>query len=185
MLAKETSELRTKNGMLRENIKKAEEIAAADQEEKSVLREEVKGLWKKIGLLEESLHGSREFIERSFGVIAAGAGVDISSVAMFSRSEISQCVDDTGVNAAEEVETEIMPGVQVEVPIPEEEGCDMSILVGLPVDQDGKMRTLKGDVVGEVFEGDVDRIYSRSLTCNRRGEFKNKKKKIVGRAQLV
>lgn len=40
-IAKETGELKKENSMLRQNIKKAAEIAAADNKEKTALQEEV------------------------------------------------------------------------------------------------------------------------------------------------
>lgn len=106
------------------------------------------------------------------------------------ESEVPQSIDDPVVNGPEEGLEESKPEVQTEAPQPEEkEVPDISILDGLRVDLDGKMRDAEGVVVGELVEGDIALINRRNYTSNTMGEFrsrnKNKKWQIVGRARVV
>lgn len=59
-IAKETRELKEENVMLRENTKKAQEIAAADDKEKTALQEQVVELKGKVEQLERAVDHSRK-----------------------------------------------------------------------------------------------------------------------------
>jgi hypothetical protein len=60
----------------------------------------------------------------------------------------------------------------------------LSILKGRTIESDGKILDNDYEVIGEVIEGDVKKMYTAMATCDAEGNVKNKKK-VMGKVQTV
>ncbi|EOA86436.1 uncharacterized protein SETTUDRAFT_131269 [Exserohilum turcica Et28A] len=61
----------------------------------------------------------------------------------------------------------------------------LSILDGLKVNKAGKLIDSKGNVVGELIEGDAKKLSKLGLTADDQGQFWDNKGKVIGRAQTI
>jgi hypothetical protein len=61
----------------------------------------------------------------------------------------------------------------------------LSILEGLTVNKSGKLINDKGDIVGELVEGDAKKLSKSGITCDAEGQFWDNKGHVIGRAQTV
>jgi hypothetical protein len=66
-----------------------------------------------------------------------------------------------------------------------EETPDISILKGLTVKRDGMILNMDGVAIGELIEGDAKAIAKKKISCNDEGQFKDKKKNILGKAKVL
>jgi hypothetical protein len=62
---------------------------------------------------------------------------------------------------------------------------DLSVLKGLTCSKDGKILDNSGTQIGELYEGDATIIARRLYLCSEKGEFKDKKFKVIGKARLL
>ena len=62
---------------------------------------------------------------------------------------------------------------------------DLSVLKGLTCEKDGKILDNDGNPIGELYEGDAATISRRLYLCSEKGEFKDKKFKVIGKAKLL
>ncbi|QDS74945.1 hypothetical protein FKW77_004550 [Venturia effusa] len=183
-LATEARTLSEENAMLRQNIRKAEEIATADDQEKTALREEVKELCGRVERLEKELDDSKTFIEQSFGSFAMAAGIGGGVKADSEISPMSSYpVDEAVVDEFEEQPGEATVDIEAEVWPPVNQD-NLSILEGLPVNREGMITDADGITVGALVEGTASKIFKSKSACNNQGEFWYKSK-LLGRARLV
>jgi hypothetical protein len=86
---------------------------------------------------------------------------------------------------APELEPEPEPEASAEETKPEDPILlDISILDGLTLESDGTILDLDGKAIGELIEGDAEVIVRRKYMCNTRGEFRDRKWKVVGQARV-
>jgi hypothetical protein len=60
----------------------------------------------------------------------------------------------------------------------------LSVLKGRTIESDGKILDDDYEVIGEVIEGDVKKMYTAMATCDAEGNVKNKKK-VMGKVQTI
>jgi hypothetical protein len=61
----------------------------------------------------------------------------------------------------------------------------LSILEGLKVNKSGKLINDKGDIVGELVEGDAKKLSKSGTACDDQGQFWDNKGHVIGRAKTV
>ncbi|KAJ8108672.1 hypothetical protein OPT61_g8012 [Boeremia exigua] len=61
----------------------------------------------------------------------------------------------------------------------------LSILDGLAVNKSGKLIDAKGNIVGELVEGDAKKLSKSGITADAEGQFWDNKGNVIGRAQTV
>ncbi|OCL03561.1 hypothetical protein AOQ84DRAFT_227241 [Glonium stellatum] len=61
----------------------------------------------------------------------------------------------------------------------------LSILEGLSVNKAGKLVDSKGNIVGELVEGDAKKLSKSGITCDSEGQFWDNKGHVIGRAKTV
>jgi hypothetical protein len=72
-----------------------------------------------------------------------------------------------------------------EAATPEPEPVDITILEGLPCEKDGQILDIAGIPIGKLVEGDAKVIAKRMYLCSSEGTFRDKKAKVIGRAELI
>jgi uncharacterized protein DUF3659 len=86
--------------------------------------------------------------------------------------------EEEGEGAAEEGEGEGEEAAEDGLP-------PLSILEGLKVNKAGKLINDKGDIVGELIEGDAKKLSKQGTTCDDQGQFWDNKGHVIGRAKTV
>jgi len=113
-----------------------------------------------------------KMIEQQVGAAEdAEEGAEDAQDAAEDAAEDAQDAAEDAEDAAEELDDEGRP--------------PLSILDGLTVNKSGKLIDSKGNIVGELTEGDAKKLSKSGTTCDAEGQFWDNKGKVIGRAQTI